>query len=241
MRNLKFLVAFALLCLFVSAIGHAHAGVANPPNIPLPSNPAGWCSATALQPGTVRTTQVGDCPQAPPTSCPAGRYTSGRVAYNYTLTNYRQTDLTKADNIWGRNSGAGGQVGMPWLNYFAVFTHFPKTGYIAAEFTVPHGMPAVQWGMFSHGETLPGPNLTMAISERCGDFSPATALCLRDNIGPGALLSRWKVPTATGVAACPVTPGRTYYVNIKMTAPPAAHNDCTGATCKVTVQHNHTP
>jgi hypothetical protein len=38
-----------------------------------------------------------------------------------------------------------------------------------------------------------------------------------------------------------VTPGRTYYVNIKMTAPPATHNDCTGATCKVTVQHNHTP
>jgi hypothetical protein len=242
MRNLKFLAAFALLCVFVYFAGHAQAA-SSPVTTPWPAPPPnGWCyRGPAPNVATDVTVTAGDCPAPPVSSCPAGRYTSGRVAYNYALTDYRQTDLTKADNIWGRNSAQGGQIDMPWLNYFAIFTHFPKDGYIAAQFTVPTDMVAAQWGMFSHGESLSGPNLTMSISERCGDFNPATAICLRSNIGPGGVLTKWSLPTATSVAACDVVPGRTYYTNIKMTAPPATHRDCTGASCKVTVQHNHTP
>src|SRR5690242_3162908 len=127
MRNLKFLVAFALLCLFVSSIGPANAGVANPPNIPLPANPAGWCSATALVPGTTRTTQIGDCPAPPPTSCPAGRLSTAWLAVqSYTGGNRKLMDVTQADNLFGYYAWNLARLSYPWKNDYTVF-EFPRT------------------------------------------------------------------------------------------------------------------
>lgn len=244
MRNLKFLAAFALLCLFVSAIGPANAGVANPPTHELPPNPAKWCTATPVKPGTTLTTQLGDCPAPPPTACPAGRQVVADVCYNYSLatnTCARNVNVTEFANIWGRTSPTGPITPFPGAQFFAIIKNMQKDGYIAAKFVAGTTLPPDASGMFSHGETIPGPNLTMSISTQCGSFStPAEPICTRTNQGPGSLLTKWKVPTAPGVA-CTLIPGQTYYVNLKFTNPPASHFDCTGPVCKATVQHNHTP
>ncbi len=175
-------------------------------------------------------------------SCPAGRQTTADVCYNYNNTGAncaRGTDVTTFSSLWGRNLPTGTPVAFPGLNYFTVINNMNASGYIAAQFTVPQNMLANQTGVFTHGETLPGPNVTMAISKNCGDFNPSTSICLRSDINAGSLLTKWKnvaVPDSL-VVACPLTPGETYYVNFKMTRP----TDCSGSSCTVTVQSNHTP
>jgi hypothetical protein len=185
---------------------------------------------------------TGVCATPPPTSCPPGRFTLGSVSYNYNLSaanTARNVDLTRADNIWGRISPTDPIVGFPWKNTFAVLQGFPKTGYVAAQFMVPAWMPDTNLtGLFTHGETLPGPNVTMSISTRCGDFNPPDAICIRQNMGPGSILTKYKLPGTAGYA-CPVAPGGTYFVNFKFTSPPAAHPDCSAISCKVTIQNNH--
>ena len=193
--------------------------------------------STASQPRAITVSPVGD------PSCPAGRQTVADVCYSYSLGSScaNGTDVTRFETIWGRAAPAETPVPFPGRQYFAVFKNMQKTGYIAAKFTVPlTGLPANQWGQFSHGETLPGPNLTMAVSSECGDFQPEEASCVRSDQPPGGLLSRWKVPTSA-TTGCTLVPGQTYYVNFKMTNPPATHDDCAGSTCNVTVQSNHTP
>jgi hypothetical protein len=242
MRNLKFLVAFALLCLFVSAIGPANAGVANPPNIPVPTNPAGWCTATALVPGTVRTTQIGDCPAPPPDTCPAGRLTSAYIAVqSYTGGNRRLMDVTQADNLFGYYSWSTGRLSYPWKNDYTVF-EFPRApAYIAGKFVVPLNSIPAQWGTFRNLETLPGPGIDFAISPRCGDFSPAAQYCAADNVYGGRALVADKLPGYPGIALCKLTPGATYYVNIRLHNPAAGGANCTSVLCKFGIQRNHTP
>jgi len=176
-------------------------------------------------------------------ACPAGRQTVADIGYSYGLgatTIARGVDVTQADNIWGRTSPTQPIVGFPWDNYFAIITNFNKTKYIAAQFVVPDNTDVFLTGLFSHGETLPGPNLTMSISTTCADFDPLEAICLRTNINAGGLLTKFSLPgVAPTVIACPLEPGQTYFVNIKMTNPPATHQDCNSTTCKVTVQTNH--
>jgi hypothetical protein len=181
-------------------------------------------------------------------ACPAGRQTVADIGYTYGLgstTIARGVDVTQADNIWGRTSPTQTIVGFPWDNYFAIIMNFNKTSYIAARFVVPDDADPLLTGLFSHGETLPGPNLTMSISTTCADFHPADAICLRTNINAGGLLTKFMLPGATDprtglpVIACPLEPGQTYFVNIKMTNPPVTHQDCNSTTCKVTVQTNH--
>lgn len=196
--------------------------------------------STASQPRAITVSPVGD------PSCPAGRQTVADVCYSYSLGSScaNGTDVTKFENIWGRMAPQQTPTPFPGEQFFAIFKNMQQAGYISAKFTVPAtGLPPLQWGMFSHGESLSGPNVTMAISPQCGDFQPATSICLRSNMGPGDILTKWRLPTAAGiVAACDVVPGQSYYVNIKMTEPvPPTHDHCAGSTCKVTIQHNHTP
>lgn len=176
-------------------------------------------------------------------ACPAGRQTVADIGYSYGLgstTIARGVDVTQANNIWGRTSPTQTVVDFPWDNYFAIIMNFSKTAYIAAQFVVPDDVDPFLTGLFSHGETLPGPNLTMSISTACADFDPVDAICLRTNINAGGLLTKFELPgVAPSVIACPLEPGQTYFVNIKMTNPPATHQDCNSTTCKVTVQTNH--
>lgn len=208
-----------------------------------PAPPQGWCTDGSNNTGYYG---VRNCPDQPPPvgTCPAGRMTVGDVAYLVSLSSastVRGVDLTKAENIWGRVSPTDPIKPFPWTNYFAVLKGFDKRpgAYLAAQFTVPLTASPTIFGQFTHGETLPGPNLTMAISERCGDFSPETALCLRTNMGPGSLLTKYKLPAATG-NSCPLVPGRTYFVNVKAATTSGPGCSATASYCPTTIQNNWT-
>lgn len=214
MRNLKFLAAFALLCAFVYAIGPANAGVSNPPNIPIPANPAGWCTATALVPGTVRTTQVGNCPQSPPSVCPVGRMITGTIRYpNVPGGGVRNgADLTQYATIWGAATASAVPVPYPGANgAVPAVQPWPAGGYIAAKFRASSNVR--DYVVLRYSTYYSGPPLTIAISQRCGDFAPANPNCLTTNIGTGE--GAKKIVTAPYTNGCPITPGVDYYVNVK--------------------------
>jgi hypothetical protein len=176
-----------------------------------------------------------------PDDCPLDRQVVEKLCFRYTFTGpscTTLTDITRFESIWGRNTPNGTQTLFPGLNYYTVFTGMLSASYTAVRFEVPLTLPANQTGIISHGETLPGPNLTAAISERCGDFLPTNSQCgPSENVGPGQLMAKWKLGSNTASNGCPLEPGKAYYLNIMMTN----GADCPGDACAVTLQNNHTP
>ena len=149
--------------------------------------------------------------------------------------------MTKFENIWGRTSGTDTTLAMfPGENVFAIIKNMQKSGYISAKFVAPT-TPNNFWGIFNHAATTSGPNIDASISSTCGDFNLSDFRCDVTNILAGDNMLAWKLPGYPGPSLCQLTPGATYYLNIKLTDPAATHNDCSGATCKVNIQNNHTP
>lgn len=170
--------------------------------------------------------------------CPAGRVTHTVVSWRYDGIGRRGTDVTLAENIWGRSTASGPSVGYPWLNFFAVFWALPRHGYVAAAFDVPEDVAPTQWGMFTHGETLPGPATDMAISDWCGDFSPPEPECVRRATGTGQRMGTHRLPDAEILVACTLRPGERRYINVRISDPLVDDFYCGAQTCQTTVQHN---
>ncbi|HEU4664808.1 MAG TPA: hypothetical protein VFS55_12345 [Dokdonella sp.] len=176
--------------------------------------------------------------------CPAGRQTTADVCYSYGLGSScaAAADVTQFTSIWGRNAPNGAMLPFPGYQEFVVLKNFDKTKYIATKIDVPaSGLDPLSSGIITHGETYPGPALTVAISPTCGDFSPTTSICLTSGTQGGQIAGKWKLPTATQTNGCVLTPGQSFYLNIKATNPAQTSSDCSGNICKVTVQSNHTP
>lgn len=176
-----------------------------------------------------------------PDDCPLGRQLVEKLCIRYTFTGPEcttLTDITQFESVWGRNTPKGTQVPFPGLNYYTVFTGMLSAGYTAVRFEVPLTLPANATGLITHGETLPGPALTAAISKRCGDFLPANPQCGPiENAGPGQFLGKWKLDGNIASNGCPLEPGKAYYFNVMMTN----SDDCPFGACAVTLQNNHTP
>jgi hypothetical protein len=192
--------------------------------------------STPSQPRAITASVAGD------PSCPAGRQTVADVCYSYGPSNCaNNSDVTTFENIWGRTAGTDPTaVLFPGENVFAILKNMQKTGYIAAKFVAPT-TPNNSWGIFNHAATTSGPPLDASISSTCGDFNLSDFRCDVTGIPTGDNMIAWKLPGYTGPSLCQLTPGATYYLNIKLTDPAAIHNDCSGATCKVNIQNNHTP
>lgn len=176
-----------------------------------------------------------------PGACPQGRVTQTVVSWRYDGIGRKVTDVTSADNIWGRSTANAIPIPYPWLNYYVIFWAQPRHSYIAAQFTVPPWTPPIQSGLFTHGESLPGPATDMAISDQCGDFNPPEDWCLRTDTVIAQRMGAHKLPESSVFAACQLEVGGTYYVNIRLTDPNVVHGQCSGAACQHTVQSNHTP
>lgn len=172
-----------------------------------------------------------------PDDCPPGRQLTAQLYYNYSMpysSGVMNADVTTFDSIWGRVR-PGPTIPFPGVNYFTIIKNMNADGYIATKFTVPIDLGADEFGIMTHGETLPGPNITMSFSDTCGDFAPANPQCGPVvDAGPGQISGKWKHELMVS-NGCPLTPGATYYLNFKMTNPAA----CANATCTVTVQNNH--
>jgi hypothetical protein len=151
-------------------------------------------------------------------------------------------DVTKADNVFGQFTWASPAHAFPWDQGYTVFVAMKRGEYIAAEFTVPITTPPAQRGTIYKGESVPGPANLVAISRNCGSFVPdtGTQFCTARTGSPGQAVMGYRLPAGAG-AACVLTPGVRYYLNIKLADPLAVDPNCTATTCRFTLQNNHSP
>lgn len=172
-------------------------------------------------------------------NCPAGRQTVAEICYGSNLTTNcdRNTNVTAYDNIWGRLSATGTPQPFPAGTGSRIVKNLDKTKYIAAK-AANVQLTGNFVRAFFHNSTFRGPNLTMAISDKCGDFNPPNNACLRTNIGGDALMGQYYNVEGSG-AGCPLTPGKTYFLNIKATDPSQnVPGDCSGNICVTNIAHN---
>ena len=209
--------------------------------IDLPPGP--YCATTQTA-GVYNGVTAGACSITPPGACPAGRQTSATVCYNYNLapSTCMAADLTSFATLFQRNGPGKPLIDWPGYQEFVVIKTFDKTKYTALRIDVPlSGFPASQNGIITHGETFPGPLLDVAISTSCGDFNPPSTMCKATGVNGGSIAAKWKIPTATQTNGCVMTPGHSYYLNIKATHPEAPIAGCGGNSCPTTIVSNHTP
>jgi len=169
-------------------------------------------------------------------NCPAGRITSSNMAYVPSSGTRPNVDVRVWDNIWGHSTSTDTTVAWPGrIDSQPSILQFLRTGYIAAKIVVPAGQ-SNSYGWISHTDYNYGLDLTVSISETCGDFSPANAVCHMQTTS-GQLLVPWRVGAG---GFCPLLPGHTYFFNMKPTDPAAGTTTCaaTSSTCVIGTSNN---
>lgn len=156
--------------------------------------------------------------------------------------------ITEWDNLWGHGSATDGITPWPGVNGSKpVMRQFGQTHYAGIHFKTPLAgqIPLGRNGQFLNPSSPGGPNIIMAISTACGDFSAnlPTPGCLVDRqygeqspLGiPSADVNTvyWKFGTTTNPnGVCLLQPNTDYYMNI-IFADPTSTKNCTGTVCPV--------
>ena len=169
-------------------------------------------------------------------NCPAGRITQSNMAYVPSSGTRSNVDVRVWDNIWGHSTSTDTTVAWPGrLDSQPSILQFTRTGYIAAKIVVPANQPN-SYGWITHTDYNYGLDLTVSISETCGDFNPANALCHMDTVS-GQFLVPWRVGAG---GFCPLTPGHTYFFNMKPTNPAQNTTTCAASspTCVIGTSNN---
>lgn len=181
------------------------------------------------------------------TTLPGGIFTDGFEAHvepalcgqQQTGTVYYQVnsfaanvDITRFENIFGKLAANKPAVLFPGVNTSPYIKALGKQAFVAARFVMP-ALPLTARGKVSMGETFGGNPLTISISPHCGFTQAVDPKCIvhRTTTGQGVT---WKPDGGTyaGVA-CPLTPGRTYFVNVQFEpAPPTGVSyNCSASAC----------
>lgn len=197
-------------------------------------------SVTSTPATVVASTGGGNNDNCP--STPLTRITTGSVSYVPSSGTRTNVNMTSWDEIWGHATSTDATVPFPGRpNSQPSLLGFPKTGYLAAKFTVPAGAVINTYGWISHTEYNYGQDLTASISTNCGDFAPSNPSCLAVT-SSGQNLVPWAV--STPASFCPVVPGQTYFLNIKMTDPSRPSDTCapSATSCVIGTSNNiHVP
>jgi hypothetical protein len=170
---------------------------------------------------------------------PESRLTSSNIAYVPSAGTRGGVDLTSWDNIWGHSTASDTAVAWPGRHDSQPsILSFDRTKYIAAKIVVPPGQGS-SYGWIVHTEYNYGLDLTTAISTTCGDFAPANPVC-KTVAQSGMNLTPWRVG---GTNFCPLTPGTTYYFNVKATNPAQGTTTCAASspTCVIGTSNNFSP
>ena len=171
---------------------------------------------------------------------PELRMTSSNVAYVPSSGTRQGVDLTSWDNIWGHSTAADTTVAWPGRHDSQPsILSFDRNKYIAAKIVVPAGQ-SNSYGWIVHTEYNYGLDLTTSISTTCGDFNPTNPLC-KSVTTSGMNLTPWRAPP--GANFCPLTPGTTYYFNVKATNPAQGTSTCPASsnTCVIGTSNNFSP
>lgn len=162
--------------------------------------------------------------------------TTATIKYPNTGGGQRQNvSLTAFENIWGHANPTDTAVLFPGINgSVPAVTNWGKTQYIAAKFTAPAGWSGAVFDKLSYSTYFSGPHLTMAVSTACGDFAPSNANCVSTDVAGGDSFK--KMVAAPFTNGCPLVPGTSYYINLKMTNP--LPTDCGGlSTCTLSTNN----
>lgn len=145
------------------------------------------------------------------------------ISYGVGQATRQNMGLSEWDNLWGyNNTTTPGST--PWAGIGGaspVVLAFTRRSYFGAHFRTPT-TPGTMSGNFSNPSFYGGPNVTMAISTVCGDFSDhlPTPGCLADDVPTSdANLVSWKFTPNAPNSWCILQPNTDYYVNIKNTDP----------------------
>ncbi len=206
-------IALAVMLAFSGCVESAPAyaatrGVSNPPNIPIPTNPAGWCTATQLVPGTTKTTQIGDCPGPALT-----RILRADIKYpNVPGSGIRRNaDVTKYAEIWGHANNTDTAVPFPGrTGSVPAVSGWLANHYIAAEFIASSNTR--QYVVLGYSQYYSGPALKIVVSEQPGVFTSPNPNCV-SVLGSGE--SAKKIVISPYTNGCQLISGRRYYVNMK--------------------------
>lgn len=166
----------------------------------------------------------GACAIDPPGGDPphSDQQTVGNVAYNVQLSPVALgVDLTKWENVWGRNTTTGPVIPFPGVNFYANIINFDVRKKLILKIVVPTSLSPTAQGSMSHGDNHAGPNLDTKISET-PDGPPLNAYSETKNRGRGQLMCRWAMTTRPAGApfyGAVLRPGGTYYLTIKASHP----------------------
>jgi hypothetical protein len=146
-------------------------------------------------------------------------------------------NVTEWNNIWGHIDALDGMTSWPGVpGASPTIQTMGKTEYVAAKFHVPADLPTTLTGTFKHVSYFGGPNVDVAISRTCGDFSPSDAGCwVYDDPGDDQPALRWRLGTGSRFY-CHLDPDTDYFLNVRFTNPQATGPDCRGMACQMTLQ-----
>ncbi len=164
-----------------------------------------------------------------PAECPVGRQLSGVVVYpdrNGTTSR----DYTSFAQLWGHNSAYDAETPWPGAQPSTPIPTIVRGQYIAAKFTVPANASSTLGGFIQRTTYSYGVSMTAAYSTSCGDLSPPNPSCISVTTGTPLPFPYWSLGSASN--ACLLTPGTTYYLNIKPTYP-----DEDTPTCRASSVH----
>lgn len=144
------------------------------------------------------------------------------ISYGVTQPKRANMNLDQWDNLWGYNNTTSPMTPWPGVGGASpVVLAFRRGSYFGAHFKTP-SVAAGMSGNFVNPSFFGGPNVTMAISTVCGDFSNylPTPGCLREDVPTSdANLVLWKFTSNASDHWCNLQPDTHYYVNIKNTDP----------------------
>jgi len=167
------------------------------------------------------TAPVAGCPTTITTSDgPRTLLTTSGISYGVYPQQRPNVNVTEWNNIWGYNNTTASSP-TPWPGVGGaspVLRNFTRTSYIGAHFRT--GSSTSWTGNFSNPSFAAGPNVTMAISTVCGDFSDhlPTPGCLTQDVPTAdANLVKWKFTTNAPGSYCNLQPNTDYYVNMMFT------------------------
>lgn len=153
--------------------------------------------------------------QAPPLT----RMANADIIYPSTGNSRRWgVDLRQYENIWGHANNSDTPVLWPGRSGATpAILKFWKNQFVAARFTVPQDAVPQTYLRVGYSTYYSGPLLDLSVSQNCGDFAPANPTCLTTGASGGQFFK--KIVIAPAVDGCPLTPGQTYFINIRMNNP----------------------
>jgi len=254
--SLTIVVGTMLLCMCILLLSLANA--ATP--IPLPTA-AGVCQFQAdsytTSPLSARGAFGPGCPgyvaPAPvpvdsgsPGNCPAPIYAQRQATINTKFGTGSAVPRSTGDQIFAVNA-ATAATAFPWAGNRSVTLAINAYQYAAIPIMVPANLPSTFAGRFGFFDTnylgsppFPGNNGALYSVSPCpGDFSASLpAACRKQWTGADGDYLTVVGPGVPPAGLCPITPGKTYYLNIvngALAAP--SGNTCAGATCAVSMAY----